>query len=83
MFDTEIAGYILNSNVSKYPLEYLANEYMEFDIEAYLAEMGEEKKPEENQMNLFDSVGADSISDRLRRRVQLCAPTRYRVFICD
>lgn len=30
MFDVEIAGYILNSNISKYTIEYLANEYMRF-----------------------------------------------------
>lgn len=28
MFDIEIAGYILNSNISKYSIEYLANEYL-------------------------------------------------------
>jgi len=28
MFDVEIAGYILNSNISKYTIEYLANEYL-------------------------------------------------------
>lgn len=28
MFDIEIAGYILNSTISKYTIEYLANEYL-------------------------------------------------------
>lgn len=28
MFDIEIAGYILNSNISKYSIEYLSNEYL-------------------------------------------------------
>ena len=28
MFDAEIAGYILNSNINKYTLEYLSNEYL-------------------------------------------------------
>lgn len=28
MFDIEIAGYILNSNISKYTIEYLSNEYL-------------------------------------------------------
>ncbi len=28
MFDVEIAGYILNSTINKYPIEYLANEYL-------------------------------------------------------
>lgn len=28
MFDIEIAGYILNSTISKYSIEYLANEYL-------------------------------------------------------
>lgn len=30
MFDIEIAGYLLNSNISKYTIEYLANEYLRF-----------------------------------------------------
>jgi len=28
MFDIEIAGYILNSTISKYSIEYLSNEYL-------------------------------------------------------
>ena len=33
MFDVSIAGYILNSNINKYTIEYLANEYLKFDID--------------------------------------------------
>ncbi len=55
MFDISIAGYILNSNINKYTIEYLANEYLSFDIDEYLAKEGisEEKS---NQINLFDSI---------------------------
>ena len=37
MFDIAIAGYILNSNINKYTIEYLANEYINFDIAEYLS----------------------------------------------
>ena len=55
MFDISIAGYILNSNINKYTIEYLANEYLNFDINDYLAEedITEQKS---NQINLFDSI---------------------------
>jgi DNA polymerase-1 len=55
MFDISIAGYILNSNINKYTIEYLANEYLSFDIDEYLAKEGisEDKT---SQINLFDSI---------------------------
>lgn len=55
MFDISIAGYILNSNINKYTIEYLANEYLSFDMDEYLSDAGisEEKT---NQINLFDSI---------------------------
>ncbi|MCL2382730.1 MAG: hypothetical protein FWC79_00750 [Oscillospiraceae bacterium] len=67
MFDVEIAGYILNSNINKYPLEYLSNEYLNFDIEGYMADMGAEEKPEA-QMNLFDAVVEDSSDAEILER---------------
>ena len=39
MFDTQIAGYILNSNINKYGVEYLANEYLNFDIDKYISDI--------------------------------------------
>jgi len=36
MFYIEIAGYLLNSNISKYTIEYLAQEYLQIDIADYL-----------------------------------------------
>ena len=54
MFDLEIAGYILNSNINKYTIEYLANEYLGIDIDSYLEKMGI-KKDSEEQINLFDT----------------------------
>ncbi len=53
MFDIEIAGYILNSNISKYTLQYLANEYLEFDLEAYLEKNSNQK---EEQLSLFSQL---------------------------
>ena len=58
MFDISIAGYILNSNINKYTIEYLANEYVNFDIDEYLAKEGitEEKT---SQINLFDTINQE------------------------
>ena len=55
MFDVSIAGYILNSNINKYTIEYLANEYLSFDIDDYISKENiiEQKS---NQINLFDSI---------------------------
>ena len=53
MFDIEIAGYILNSNISKYTLQYLANEYLEFDLESYLEKNSNQK---EEQLSLFSQL---------------------------
>ena len=52
MFDIEIAGYILNSTISKYTIEYLANEYLKFDLEEYLNQNNVKK---EEQLSLFDN----------------------------
>ena len=53
MFDIAIAGYILNSNVNKYTIEYLANEYINFDITEYLSNT---EKAEAEQITLFDNA---------------------------
>ncbi len=55
MFDVSIAGYILNSNINKYTMEYLSNEYLNFDIEEYLEQEGIAKE-ESKQINLFDTM---------------------------
>jgi len=60
MFDVSLAGYILNSNINKYTIEYLANEYLELDIDAYLENMGLDTKKTE-QMNLFDDANENEI----------------------
>ena len=52
MFDIAIAGYILNSNINKYTIEYLANEYINFDIAEYLSNT---EKTEAEQITLFDN----------------------------
>ena len=53
MFDIAIAGYILNSNINKYTIEYLANEYINFDITEYLSNT---EKTEAEQITLFDNA---------------------------
>ena len=53
MFDIAIAGYILNSNINKYTIEYLANEYINFDIAEYLSNT---EKTEVEQITLFDNA---------------------------
>lgn len=61
MFDISISGYILNSNINKYTIEYLANEYLSFDIDEYLSSEGiSEEKTE--QINLFDSAKENKIN---------------------
>ena len=55
MFDISIAGYILNSNINKYTIEYLANEYLSLDIDEYLAKEGISQE-KTSQINLFDSI---------------------------
>ncbi len=59
MFDISIAGYILNSNINKYTIEYLSEEYLNFNMEKYLEKDGitEEK---EAQINLFDKIGEEN-----------------------
>jgi len=54
MFDIEIAGYILNSNINKYTIEYLANEYIQFDVDAYISSLGTVEN-KDTQLNLFDN----------------------------
>lgn len=53
MFDIAIAGYILNSNINKYTIEYLANEYINFDITEYLSNT---EKTGVEQITLFDNA---------------------------
>ena len=62
MFDIEIAGYILNSNINKYTIEYLANEYLQFEIDEYISDtvgVDVNTSSKETQLNLFDNVGSD------------------------
>jgi len=51
MFDIEIAGYLLNSNINKYTIEYLSEEYLKIDIATYL----KNNEPEEKQLTLFET----------------------------
>ncbi len=55
MFDIEIAAYLLNSNKSKYTLDYLALEYVSFDINEYISTFNIETDNTQKQINLFDS----------------------------
>ena len=63
MFDISIAGYILNSNINKYTLEYLSNEYLGLDIDALLEKLGISTKKTE-QINLFDDFKENEIDKK-------------------
>lgn len=58
-YDVEIAGYILNSNNSKYTLEELSLKYLNIDINEYLESIGK-KVEQTNQINLFEEVTDDN-----------------------
>jgi len=53
-FDAVIAAYIINPSKSKYTLEELSEEYIEFNIDEYLKNNNATQKTE--QINLFDAV---------------------------
>lgn len=55
MFDIEIAAYLLNSTITKYSIEYLAMEYLQFDINEYLTTFNVKQDNKQKQMNLFDT----------------------------
>lgn len=52
MFDIEIAGYLLNSNINKYTIDYLSNEYLKIDISTYL----ENTEQQEKQLTFFETA---------------------------
>lgn len=52
MFDIEIAGYLLNSNINKYTIEYLSEEYLKVNVTEYL----KENEPKEEQLNIFETI---------------------------
>ncbi|MDR0978468.1 MAG: DNA polymerase I, partial [Lachnospiraceae bacterium] len=54
MFDIEIAAYILNASITKYSLEYLAQEYLDFSVEEYSAKFGIDIN-RNSQINLFET----------------------------
>ena len=51
MFDIEIAGYLLNSNITKYTIEYLSEEYLNIDVATYL----KKDEPQEKQLTFFET----------------------------
>ena len=59
MFDISIAGYLLNSNINKYTIEYLANEYLNIDLNEELTKLGVEEK-QDAQLTLFDSESKEN-----------------------
>lgn len=60
MFDVEIAGYLLNSNISKYTIEYLSAEYLKVNTDALI----KEEEPQEKQLTLFDMPKEEKPSKR-------------------
>lgn len=60
MFDVEIAGYLLNSNISKYTIEYLSEEYLKVNTDVLI----KEEEPQEKQLTLFDMPKEEKPSKR-------------------
>lgn len=60
MFDVEVAGYLLNSNISKYTIEYLAEEYLKINVDTLM----KEEEPQETQLTLFDTPKEEKPSKR-------------------
>ena len=55
-FDVEIASYLLNSNVGKYPLEDIAEQYLDINISKLI----EKDNNSAVQLNLFEEVKEDN-----------------------
>ena len=77
-YDAEIAGYILNSNNSKYTLEELSLKYLDIDINEYLESIG--KKEATNQINLFEEINSDN-SKELDCMYTYCISKLYTITI--
>ena len=56
-FDVEIASYLLNSNVGKYPLEDIAEQYLDINVSKLI----EKDNNSAVQLNLFEEVKEDNI----------------------
>lgn len=74
MFDIEIAGYLLNSNINKYTIEYLAQEYLGIDITTYL----KNEEPEEKQLTLFE--GNEKTGEQIRKENYIYAYLIHRLY---
>ncbi len=63
-YDAEIAGYVLNPT-NKVSMNNIASEYLNLDIEEYVLKNKDEKENQDSnnkQINLFDQMQADSLS---------------------
>ena len=58
-YDIEIAAYDLNPTTGKYPIENLANQYLELDINEYLSNYKNDTK-KDKQMTLFQDEKNES-----------------------
>ncbi len=54
MFDIAVAGYVLNSTINKYTIEYLSSTYLNFDIDEKTVNNSETNNSTE-QISLFES----------------------------
>lgn len=66
VYDAEIAGYDLNPT-GKPTMQNLAYEYLELDIDEYIANNSEvtEEKNESEQINLFDNISVESNKEEI------------------
>ena len=60
MFDIEIAAYLLNATESKYTIENISKQYLDFDID----QIDEQEENKESQMTLFQTEVKNTISQK-------------------
>ena len=65
MFDVEIAGYLLNCNINKYTIEYLAEEYLKIDVTKYIEDNGLEQK----QLSMFETTTVENKEDNRKNYI--------------
>ena len=67
-FDAEIAAYDLNPSNGRYPLEELASQYLNLDVQQYLAGLGVQNS-ENTQMNLFQTQDENEESQKYEKAI--------------
>ena len=72
MYDIEIAAYLLNSTIGKYPIDELSHQYLGIDINNYLENnFGMSANIENRQINLFENN--DNLELEEKNRISMYA----------